>query len=117
MVACKIPELSAAVDCWGGRVVMAPEDLSERQPVAPIDMTASMGCPLLGLFGRDDMAPSPEEVARTEEVLKQHNKTYEFHMYDGAGHGFFAVDRPSYRSEQATDGWRKVFAWFDKYLS
>ncbi len=117
MVACKISALDAAVDCWGGRVIMAPEDISERQPVAPIDMTASMGCPLLGLFGRDDMAPSPEEVAQTEEVLKQHNKTYEFHLYDGAGHGFFAVDRPGYRPEQATDGWRKVFAWFDKYLN
>lgn len=31
--------------------------------------------------------PSPEEVAQTEEVLKQHNKTHEFHMYDGAGDG------------------------------
>ena len=29
-------------------------------------------------FGGDDRAPSPEEVAQTEEVLKQRNKTYEF---------------------------------------
>jgi carboxymethylenebutenolidase len=33
------------------------------------------------------------------------------------GHSFFAVDRPSYRSEQATDAWRKVFAWYDNHLS
>ncbi len=117
LVACNIPELDAAVDCWGGRVIMAPDQLNERQPVAPIDMTENLHCPLLGLFGNDDAAPSPEEVNQTEEVLKQHNKTYEFYRYDGAGHGFFAVDRPSYRSEQATDGWRKVFAFYEKYLS
>lgn len=117
LVACNIPELDAAVDCWGGRVVAGPDQLSERQPVAPIDMTKDMHCPILGLFGNEDSAPSPEEVNQTEEALKQHNKTYEFHRYDGAGHGFFAVDRPSYRPEQATDGWRKVFAFFEKYLS
>ena len=117
MAACKIPSLDAAVDCWGGRVVAAPEDLSPRQPVQVLDMTPDMACPLLGIFGADDQNPSPEHVARTEEELKRCGKVYEFHMYEGAGHGFFAVDRPGYRSVQATDGWRKVFAWFEKYLS
>ena len=117
IAACKASNLDAAVDCWGGRVMMKAEDLSERQPVAPFDMTPDMGAPLLGIFGNDDQAPSPEEVNQTEEEIKKHNKTYEFHRYDGAGHGFFAVDRPSYRVEQAVDGWKKVFAWYDKYLS
>jgi carboxymethylenebutenolidase len=35
-------------------------------------------------------------VAETEAELKRLNKNYEFHMYEGAGHGFFAVDRSSY---------------------
>ncbi len=96
---------------------MKAEDLNERQPVAPFDMTPDMGAPLLGIFGNDDQAPSPDEVNQTEEEIKKHNKTYEFHRYDGAGHGFFAVDRPSYRVEQAVDGWKKVFAWYEKYLS
>ncbi len=117
IAAANVPDLDAAVDCWGGRVVMAPEDLNDRQPVAPIDMTPNISCPVLGLFGNDDMAPSPEQVDQQEEALKANNKTYEFHRYDGAGHGFFAVDRPSYRPEQATDGWRHVFNWFGKYLS
>ena len=117
IAACKASNLDAAVDCWGGRVMMKAEDLSERQPVAPFDMTPDMGAPLLGIFGNDDQAPSPEEVNQTEEEIKKHNKTYEFHRYDGAGHGFFAVDRPSYRVEQAVDAWKLVFAWYDKYLS
>ena len=34
-----------------------------------------------------------------------------------AGKGFFAVDRPSYRQHAAVDGWEKVLAWYNKYLS
>ncbi len=117
IAACKARGLDAAVDCWGGRVVMKPEDLNPRQPVSPIDMTQAMSCPLLGIFGNEDRSPSPEEVNQTEETLKRLGKNYEFHRYDGAGHGFFAVDRPNYRVEQAVDGWKKVFAFYDKYLS
>ena len=28
MAACKVPSLDAAVDCWGGRVIMKPEDIT-----------------------------------------------------------------------------------------
>ena len=72
---------------------------------------------MLGVFGADDTSPTPEDVAITEAELKKHGKTYEFHMYDGAGHGFFAVDRPGYRPVQATDAWGKVFDWFGKHLA
>jgi carboxymethylenebutenolidase len=116
IVACKVDGIDAAVDCWGGRVIPTPEEITPRQPVAPIDMTPDMKCPLLGIFGAEDKSPSPEQVARTEEVLRKYDKNYEFHMYDGAGHGFFAVDRPNYRPVQATDAWRKVFAFYEKYL-
>ena len=115
MMACKL-DIDAAVDCWGGRVVAKPEELNERQPQAVIDMTPSMRCPLLGIFGNDDTSPDPEQVNRTEQVLKQLGKQYEFHRYDGAGHGFFATDRANYRAEQAVDGWQKVFAFFARTL-
>ena len=117
LVACNLRDIDAAVDCYGGRVVATESDLTERQPVAPIDMTANLACPLLGLFGKEDRNPNPEHVARMEEELKRHGKTYEFHSYDNTGHGFFSVDRPGYRPESAVDGWNKVFAWYEKYLS
>lgn len=116
LAACRIPELDAAVNCWGGRVVAAPDQLTEKQPVAPIDLTKDIQCPVLGLFGNDDTSPSPEQVNQLEEALKKHGKTYEFYRYDGAGHGFFAADRPGYRPEQAVDGWRRVFAFYGKHL-
>ena len=97
-------------------MVAKPEDLTERQPVAPIDMTENLACPLLGLFGAEDNSPSLQDVARIEEELKRFNKTYEFHIYENAGHAFFSVDRPTYRVHAAIDGWQKVFAWFEKYL-
>ena len=117
LVACNIPSLDAAVDCYGGRVVAAADQLTPSTPVAPIDMTADMACPLLGLFGVEDGNPDPAQVARMEEELKKHGKTYEFHSYEGTGHGFFAVDRASYRPEAATEAWQQVFAWYGKYLS
>jgi len=116
LTACNIERINAAVDCYGGGVVVPPENLTKRQPVAPIDMTENLACPLSGLFGADDKNPSPEHVKRMEEELQKHNKAYEFHTYEDAGHAFFSVDRPSYRQHAAVDAWDKVFAWYEKYL-
>src|SRR5206468_3646847 len=93
-----------------------PEELTARQPVAPLDFTKDLPCPLLGLFGVEDMRPSPADTAKTEEMLKKFGKTFEFHTYENAGHAFFAVDRPNYRQVAAVDGWKKVLAWYGKYL-
>ena len=117
LAACLIDGFDAAVDCWGGRVVMAPEDLSPKYPVAPIDYTEKLSCPLLGIFGEEDRSPTPEQVAQHEQALQAHGKTYEFHMYPDAGHGFFYHNRPAYRQEQAVDGWNKLFDFFGRYLA
>lgn len=116
LVACNLP-LDAAVDCYGGRVVAAPEELTPRQPVAPLDMTPRLGCPLLGLFGADDQRPSKADVERTVEELRKHGKTFEVHTYEGAGHAFFSVDRPSYRVDAAADGWQRIWTWFGRHLA
>jgi carboxymethylenebutenolidase len=114
--ACQKKDVDACVDLWGGRVVMGKEELNAKTPVAPIDMTKDLACPLLGLFGNDDRAPSPEQVNQHEAELKKLGKNYEFHRYDGAGHGFFYWHRPLYRVDQAMDGWSKVHAFFGKHL-
>jgi len=117
LAACRLSGIDAAVDCWGGNVIVDdPAQLNALRPVAPIDLTEQLSCPLLGIFGNEDPNPNPDQVNRTEEVLKRFGKTYEFYRYDGAGHGFFAVDRPGYRPQQAVDGWQKVFAFFKRYL-
>jgi carboxymethylenebutenolidase len=97
-------------------VVCPPEQLTERQPVAPIAFTETLRCPLLGLFGNEDSNPSPQDVDAIEAELKRQEKRYEFHRYDGAGHAFFTVDRSLYRPAAAVDGWQKIFAFFEKHL-
>ncbi len=75
LAASRVKGFDAVEDCWGGRVVMAPEDLTPKQPVAPVDYTADLSCPLLGLFGEEDRSPTPEQVALHEQALKKHGKT------------------------------------------
>jgi carboxymethylenebutenolidase len=118
LVACRLGNADAVVDLWGGNVVVENEsDLTPQRPVAPVEYTKDLNCPLLGLFGEEDRSPSPQQVAVHEEELKKHGKDYEFHMYAGAGHGFFYHDRPAaYRAEQAVDGWQKVFDFFGRHL-
>lgn len=117
LAACRLPLFDAVVDCWGGRVVMSENDLSPNQPVAPLDYTKDLACPVLGLFGEEDTSPTPEQVARHEQELKKYGKDYQFHIYPGAGHGFFYHHRPMYRQAQAVDGWAKVFAFLEKHLA
>lgn len=115
LAACSLP-VDAAVDCYGAFVVGQPPEGMPLKVTPVIDKAAGMSAPLLGLFGNDDQFPSPEQVDEIEQTLKELGKTYEFHRYDGAGHAFFATDRPSYRPEAAVDGWGRIWDWFGRYL-
>lgn len=116
LYACNKQDIDACVELWGGRVVMGPDELNDKTPAAPIEFTKGLSCPLLGIFGNEDRAPSPEQVDQHEDELKKHGKDYDFHRYDDAGHGFFYYHRPMYRVEQAQDGWSKIFSFFSKKL-
>ncbi len=110
-------DLQAAVDCYGAFVTEAvPEGLPLR--VGPIGHLAKdLSCPLLGLFGEEDKHPSPEAVAELERLLTEAGKEFEFHTFAGAGHAFFAVDRPSYRPDAATEGWKLTLDFFARNLA
>ncbi|HEY3752985.1 MAG TPA: dienelactone hydrolase family protein [Pseudonocardiaceae bacterium] len=108
-------QIDAAVDCYGAFVVNDPPAGYTMKPL--LGMADQLSCPLLGLFGADDSYPSPEETAKLDAELTRLGKPHEFHTYDGAGHAFFATDRPSYRPESAVDGWAKVFTFFGTHLA
>jgi len=115
LAACSLP-FDAAVECYGAFIV---EDPPEGMPKAfkPIlDLAADLSCPLLGLFGLEDQFPSPDAVAALDAELTKLGKPHEFHSYEGAGHAFFAVDRPAYRVEAALDGWRHIDDFFATHL-
>ena len=116
LAACTLKGIDAAIDCYGGGVGAGAAGVTPAQPVDPLDYTKDLSCPLLGLFGKEDKRPSPEHVANTEADLKKWGKTYEFHSYDNAGHGFFGVGRSDYREAAALDGWKRVFEWYERHL-
>jgi carboxymethylenebutenolidase len=109
--------LDAAVDCYGEYVVGArPEGMFAFQVTNVVDRLPRLRAPLLGLFGKDDNYPGPEQVAELDEILTANGKAHEFHSYDDAGHAFFSVDRPSYRVAAANDGWERITAFYTTYL-
>jgi carboxymethylenebutenolidase len=114
LAACSL-ELDAAVDCYGAYVAGPPEDGPlKRTPV--IGLAGQLSCPLLGLFGMEDRSPTPEQMTELGVELDRLGKPYEFHFFEGAGHAFFAVDRPSYRPAAAVEGWQRIFTFFDTHL-
>jgi carboxymethylenebutenolidase len=115
LVASKLKGFAAVVDLWGGGVIPSGEEDPTR-PVAPLELTAQLDAPLLGIFGNDDKNPTPADVDVHEAELRKHGKDYEFHRYDGAGHGFFYYHSSAYRPEQAMDAWSKLFAFFEQRL-
>ena len=113
LAACTVPGFDCAVDCWGG--VTNPGGDVPGVP-SPIDYAPQLNIPLLGIFGNEDRWPSKEAVDDMEKVLTDLGKDFEFHRYDGAGHGIWYYDKPMYRQEQAMDSWEKAIAFFDKHL-
>lgn len=115
LAACNL-RLDAAVDCYGA-FVMRPPDPGSGWSLTPVaEQMDRLGCPVLGLFGNEDSHPSPEEVDEFDRRLGELGKPHEFHRFDGAGHGFFAVDRPSYRQAVAVRAWDLVMDFFDRNL-
>ena len=116
LAGCKTTEFDAIIECWGGNVVMPDDALTEKQPESPVTLTESLSAPLLGLFGNEDVSPTPDEVDLHEKLLKDNSKEYEFHRYDEAGHGFMYYHTPLYRQQQSVDAWEKIFNFLESKL-
>jgi carboxymethylenebutenolidase len=116
LAACSLP-LDAAVDCYGAFIVGNPPEGMPLKVGPIVHLAKDLTCPLLGLFGDDDQYPTPAQVEELEKALREAGKEHEFHSYPGAGHAFFAVDRPAYRPEAAVDGWQKIWDFYGRYLA
>ena len=105
------PGLRAAVVFYGGNT-MRPW----QEGPSPFDGTPDIACPVLGLFGREDANPSPEDVRKIDAEMTRLGKPHEFHSYEGAGHGFMGFSSPAYREETAMDAWARTVSWFQTHL-
>jgi carboxymethylenebutenolidase len=103
--------LKAGVAFYGS--LMDPP--SAAMPENAFDLAAEVKAPVLGLYGAEDASITPDQVEAMKEKLKAAGKTANFKIYPGAGHGFFADYRQSYRADAAQDAWQSMQAWFKKY--
>jgi carboxymethylenebutenolidase len=104
------PKLKAGV-AWYGRLV-SPTD--ELHPKNPIDVVKDLKAPVLGLYGGADQGIPVSTVEQMQKALKEAGKPSEIKLYPDTPHGFYADYRPSYRKEQAQDGWKLLIEWFKK---
>jgi carboxymethylenebutenolidase len=105
------PNVKAAV-AWYGPLTRPK---SEMTPNNPIDLVPQLKVPVLGLYGGADPGIPQTQVDEMKAALKAANNPSEIIVYPDTPHGFNADYRPSYRPEQAKDGWTRLQAWFKQH--
>jgi carboxymethylenebutenolidase len=116
LAGCRLP-LDAVIDCYGAFVAVDTPPDRPFTMKAVIGEVANLSGPLLGLFGADDQFPSPEQNETLDQALTKAGKEHEFHTYEGAGHAFFWVTRPSYRPETAVEAWSEIFTFLNRTIA
>lgn len=109
------PNVDAGV-AWYGRLVGNADAL---RPSQPVDIAAKLHGPVLGLYGGKDAGITQDSIDAMKAALAKGPdaaRTSEFVVYPEAPHAFHADYRPSYRPDEAQDGWKRALAWFDKHL-
>jgi carboxymethylenebutenolidase len=119
--------------CWGGRIVWLYAahsatlkagvawygrlvgESTELQPKYPIDVVADLKAPVLGLYGGKDQGIPLADVEKMRAALAAAKNFSEIVVFPDAEHGFNADYRPSYRAEDAKEGWRRCLAWFREH--
>ena len=104
-------QLKAGV-AWYGRMVGEPSELT---PKHPINIAADLKAPVLGLYAGKDQGIPLESVEQMRTALKAAKVPSEIVVYPDAQHGFHADYRPSYKEDDAKDGWNRLQAWFRKH--
>ena len=105
------PRLKAGV-AWYGRLVGQASDLT---PKYPVDIAATLKAPVLGLYGGADSGIPPETVEQMQKALQAAKSPSQIVLYPDTPHGFYADYRPSYRKDEAQNGWQRLQEWFKKY--
>ena len=111
MYAAHNPQVKAGV-AWYGRLVGEATPIT---PQHPVDITASLTVPVLGLYGGKDTGIPLDTIAKMKTALAKGTSRSEFVVYDDAGHAFNADYRPSYVAADAKDGYARCLAWFKQH--
>lgn len=76
---------------------------------SPVHDVADIASPLLVLQGLEDRGVLPSQAETLVERLDRHDKVYEYHTYEGQGHGF--------TGEAFVDAVSRTATFFEKYLT
>ena len=119
--------------CWGGRIVWLyaahssqlkagvawygrlASPTSDTQPKHPLDVVSDLNAPVLGLYGGSDQGIPIETIEKMKQALTAAGNPSRIVVYPDTPHGFHADYRPSYRKEQAKDGWQRMQAWLKQH--
>lgn len=110
MYAAHNSNLKAAVSWYG-----PDRKLTELTPQNPVNIAGQVKCPVLAFYGGQDQSIPQDTREKREAACKAAGKTCEVKVYADAPHGFNADYRPSYRPDDAKDGWAKMLAWFKEH--
>ena len=90
----------------------------EFEPIYPgqapaSELIAKLSCPVLGMFGENDLLLPLENVARFRHELEQGGKRYRIRVFAGAPHSWLNSTTPeAYRPREAEEAWRGMLGFF-----
>jgi carboxymethylenebutenolidase len=127
--AAKIPAANGKVAtmgfCWGGGKSFAyaandppPQAAVVYYGVSPDSVTLpNVRAPVLGLYGGDD-ARVNTTIDPAKTALKKKGRSYDPHLYDGAGHGFLRAQtlRGGANLTATRKAWPETISFLKKYL-
>jgi carboxymethylenebutenolidase len=127
--AAKIPAANGKVAtmgfCWGGGKSFAyaandppPQAAVVYYGVSPDSVTLpNVRAPVLGLYGGDD-ARVNMTIDPAKTALKKKGRSYDPHLYDGAGHGFLRTQtlRGGANLAATRKAWPETISFLKKYL-
>jgi carboxymethylenebutenolidase len=102
LLACEESELSAAAVYYG------------QSPAS--EKAAAIRCPVLGFYGGKDQRVNAG-IPDFERAMKAAGKSYEYRIYEGAGHAFFNDDSPAYHVDAARDSFARLLSFFAANLA
>jgi carboxymethylenebutenolidase len=121
-----LPRYGVVGFCWGGarsflHAANAPtlgaSVVYYGSPPTAEEMGA-INAPVLGLYGGND-ARINATIPATDSTMKRLGKSYEFHIFDGAGHGFLSGQEGANGANLAAskEAWPKTIAFFRAKLN
>jgi carboxymethylenebutenolidase len=83
---------------------------------APIDLVEKIRCPVLGIYGGEDMRINPT-LDQLVAAMVRYKKDFEMKLYPGAQHAFFNdTNKMTHNENAAKDAWDRTLRFFARSL-